>query len=173
MTNKLAGDKETFWLGFLLAGDESFAFHQGDAAAMGIIKDDTKASGDKDKARDAKPEEKPKEPPSSSIAKRGAPKTVKLCAPQLLHLDTAGKPLWFNGGLVDNKFADKKKRKLASFKEYLVEPRELREPTPWQLGESNMACLDSERRFEFTEAELKLLNSLLDHHKAIKEKESG
>uniref|UniRef100_A0A8H7N065 Uncharacterized protein n=1 Tax=Bionectria ochroleuca TaxID=29856 RepID=A0A8H7N065_BIOOC len=29
------GDKETFWIGFLLAGDESFAFYRGDAAIMG------------------------------------------------------------------------------------------------------------------------------------------
>ncbi|KAI0392168.1 alpha-1,3-mannosyltransferase [Xylariaceae sp. FL0594] len=31
------GDKETFWLGFLLAGDPSFAFHKGAVGALGAI----------------------------------------------------------------------------------------------------------------------------------------
>lgn len=33
------GDKETFWLGFELAGDTDYHFHQGDAGAMGVVKE--------------------------------------------------------------------------------------------------------------------------------------
>lgn len=31
------GDKETFWLGFEMAGDREYAFHPGSAAIMGTI----------------------------------------------------------------------------------------------------------------------------------------
>jgi hypothetical protein len=39
------------------------------------------------------------------------PNNFTICSPQLLHFGTDGKPLWFNGWLLSNKFADKKKRK--------------------------------------------------------------
>lgn len=32
------GDKETFWIGFLLAGDEGYAFHKGDAGIMSTLR---------------------------------------------------------------------------------------------------------------------------------------
>lgn len=32
----LEGDKETFWTGFLLAGDESYSFHHGGVGIMGV-----------------------------------------------------------------------------------------------------------------------------------------
>src|SRR5256714_12707087 len=35
----LAGDKETFWVGWELVGDRDYAFHEGDAATMGVVKE--------------------------------------------------------------------------------------------------------------------------------------
>ena len=34
----LTGDKETFWIGWELVGDRDYAFHQGDAGIMGVVK---------------------------------------------------------------------------------------------------------------------------------------
>lgn len=144
------GDKETFWIGFLLAGDESFAFHQGDAAIMG------------ETPETAKPE-------YVAAANGSLPANHTICSPQLLHMGTDGEPLWFNGWLLDNKFADKHERKFARFESYLVEPRELREPTPWELAESNKCCLtsDPDKLFEFTEEHRAFLEGIIEHAKEI------
>lgn len=71
--------------------------------------------------------------------------TEKICSPQLLHLDLEGRPLWFNGGLVRNKFLDRREWRFGEWDTYLVEPREIREPGAWFLGEANMCCLTSDR----------------------------
>lgn len=73
----------------------------------------------------------------------GLPKQ-KICSPQLLHLDTEGKPMWFNGGLVRNKFVDRREWKFGKWETYLIEPREIREPGAWFLGEANMCCLTTD-----------------------------
>ncbi|PYI20261.1 putative alpha-1,3-mannosyltransferase [Aspergillus violaceofuscus CBS 115571] len=73
------GDKETFWLGWELIGDTQYAFHEGGVATMGPLE-----VGDKKE----KEEEEEKE-------KEGTQYTV--CGAQVLHLDRAGRPLWFNG----------------------------------------------------------------------------
>lgn len=92
------------------------------------------------------------------------PDNYTICAPQLLHLDTDGKPLWFNGWLLDNKFADKSKKRFAEFKSYLVEPRDIRDPGAWQLAESNLCCLttDADKKFDFEEEDLATLKMIMD-----------
>jgi alpha 1,3-mannosyltransferase len=75
----LLGDKETFWLGWELVGDTSYSFHPGDAGVMGVMA-----------------------PPQNSTKQKG----YTVCAPQLLHTDVKGKPLWFNGWLLQSKFAE-------------------------------------------------------------------
>jgi len=85
-----------------------------------------------------------------------------ICAPQLLHLDTDGRPLWFNGWLLDNKFADKKKRTPAVFEAYLMEPAEAagERDDAWQLQDNNICCLTSDRLFTFSEAEKETLEMI-------------
>lgn len=68
----------------------------------------------------------------------------KICSPQLLHLDLQGRPLWFNGGLVRNKFVDRREWKFGEWDSYMAEPRDVREPGAWLLGEANMCCLTSD-----------------------------
>lgn len=87
-----------------------------------------------------------------------------ICAPQLLHLDTEGKPFWFNGWLLHNKFADKSKKKFAHFESYLVEPNKIRDPGAWQLAESNMCCLtsDPDKRFDFNDDEKATLKMIME-----------
>ena len=92
-----------------------------------------------------------------------SPQSYTLCSPQLLHLDTDGTPLWFNGWLLDNKFADKSKRKFGTFKHYLIEPGEVREPGAWQLHENNECCLTVEREGMrvFSKDEVGLLDRMM------------
>lgn len=157
------GDKETFWIGFLLAGDEGYAFHKGDAGIMGELGDHRNEDKEKKHKRDEptpaedenqegkKEEDKADSPSSETSVKEpeddkadevwfdgSEPSNYTICAPQLLHLGTDGKPLWFNGWLLHNKFAEKSKKRFANFDHYLAEPRDVREPGAWQLAESNM-----------------------------------
>jgi hypothetical protein len=97
------------------------------------------------------------------------PESYTICAPQLLHLDVDGSPLWFNGWLQDNKFADKKKRKFGKFEHYLIEPRDIRDPGAWQLEESNMCCLttDPDLKKDFTQAEKDLLEMMIQQARDV------
>ena len=172
------GDKETFWIGFLLAGDESYAFHKGDAGIMGQLSDDKPKTLEKreEPAEEIQGEHDPvnKEEgatavdhseaeartteavgapePQDILEQSDEPSNYTICAPQLLHLDTEGKPLWFNGWILHNKFADKRKKRFAEFDSYLIEPRDEREPGAWQLAEANMCCLtsDADKKFDFS-----------------------
>lgn len=228
------GDKETFWIGFLLAGDEKYHFHAGDAGIMGELEtkesqekkkeekkeknkkreepaeekkeaeeeekrdeqakseerkdestkeevktEDKKEGEEKKKEEDKKPEEAKKDtapPPPAQKAfaldtedDYSTPDNYTICAPQLLHLDIHGKPLWFNGWLLHNKFADKRKKAFAKFQHYLIEPRDIREPGAWQLAESNMCCLttDHDKMFTFSREEKATLQMIMDRAQAM------
>lgn len=244
------GDKETFWVGFLLAGDE-YSFHRGDAGVMGELDERFKKKAhvkrgvippEKDEkttalssTSSAKPAtssqaatpkseatsksealSKPQATPKSNTSSKSevTPKTqatqktevtskteattkaeitsksvatnavtttttvphalveeleeheisnYTLCAPQLLHLDLEGRPLWFNGWLLKNKYADKTKKIFANFESYLIEPREPREPGAWQLGKSNMCCLttDPDKKHDFSPKEKEVLAMIM------------
>jgi hypothetical protein len=98
-----------------------------------------------------------------------SPESYTLCSPQLLHLDIDGSPLWFNGWLLDNKFADKSKKKFGTFKHYLMEPKTMREPTPWQLHENNECCLtvERERMRVFSKEEKALLARMMEKARQV------
>lgn len=182
------GDKETFWVGWLLAGDEGYAFHQGDAGIMGELEskqnkdlkkrdepaeekqEGEKKEGGENGAGDAPAEDAPGDQPDSAEGTTKSEAQDKdenpqntICAPQLLHLDVHGKPLWFNGWLLHNKFAEKSKKRFARFEHYLIEPREVREPGAWQLADSNMCCLttDADKTHEFSVQEKKILDMIM------------
>ncbi|KAM3472269.1 hypothetical protein MY5147_005397 [Beauveria neobassiana] len=128
------GDKETFWLGWELVGDTDYAFHRGRVAVMGV-------------AEEAEAEQ----PPAEELKRSGAatepnkqlPVAYTVCAPQLLHLAVDGSPLWFNGGLLENKFVDKKEWEFGNFREFVTEP-EKASTTTWKLLGANKACLTGE-----------------------------
>jgi alpha 1,3-mannosyltransferase len=103
------------------------------------------------------------------------PDNYTICAPQLLHLDMDGKPFWFNGWLLDNKFADKKQKKFGKFDHYLREPQDIREPGAWQLEEANMCCLttDADKKFEFADWEKQLLLDMMAKAKEVGAPGSG
>jgi len=98
-----------------------------------------------------------------------APSNYTICAPQLLHLDTNDEPLWFNGWLLDNKFADKNQKKFGQFDHYLIEPRDIREPGAWQLEEHNSCCLttDKDKMKHFSDHEKELLQMFMDKAREV------
>lgn len=93
----------------------------------------------------------------------------RMCTPQLLHLDLDLKPLWFNGGLVKNKFLDRREWQFESFASYLIEPRDVREPGAWVLGDGNMCCLTTDHHLkgDLTAAEKELLNEMIKQARSV------
>lgn len=180
-----AGDKETFWLGFELVGDTDYVFHQGDAGIIGEVEKTGDPEAEEKRAQDAVVKSilgeldgdgdgadanatDGTEDPESDLTPRQIPQ-VKVCSPQLLHLDLDGKPLWFNGGLVRNKFLDRREWKFGSWDTYLVEPREIREPGAWFLGEANMCCLttDENMKSELSPREKELLDAMVKQARKV------
>ncbi|KAI0509700.1 glycosyltransferase family 71 protein [Xylaria bambusicola] len=194
------GDKETFWIGFLLAGDPLFAFHKGAVGSIGVIEtpNATKAHTDTGKKEtatkidtdmetetdvpsppkespDTDPDEDEKEPKHLETRGLSTPDTYTICSPQLLHLDLDGKPLWFNGWILVNKYADRSRRQFAPMESYLKEPPRSKHIVAvdndddssedfWKLTTDNMCCLtsDAESKADLTEQELSLLKMMRD-----------
>lgn len=102
-------------------------------------------------------------------AAAGQPPSLRMCAPQLLHLDLEGRPLWFNGGLVHNKFLDRREWRFEAFESYLAEPRDVREPGAWVLGDGNMCCLttDAHLRGDLTPEERGLLGEIVEQARKV------
>ncbi len=180
-------------------GDLDYSFHRGDAGIMGIVQDPKPSEEEKKEEKKEEPKKKEKkkkkkqpvlddngnpiegvevevdvEEPVEEEEKpkpeeKHEPESYTICAPQLLHLDVDGSPLWFNGWLQDNKFADKKKRKFGKFEHYLIEPRDIREPGAWQLEESNMCCLttDPDLKRDFTREEKDLLEMMIQQARDV------
>ncbi|KAJ0123197.1 lpha-mannosyltransferase [Diaporthe amygdali] len=162
------GDKETFWLGFELVGDTDYVFHQGDTGTLGVMK----PSEEEDKPDLSQwaapenmtdPEAENELDPSAAVPSAVPQPSRKMCAPQLLHLDLDGKPFWFNGGLVMNKFLDRRQWKFGTFESYLIEPHDIREPGAWILGDGNMCCLTTDHHLYgiLTPAEKDLLEEMI------------
>jgi hypothetical protein len=99
------------------------------------------------------------------------PGKYTMCAPQLLHLDINGRPLWFNGGLLNNKFS--KHKTFGRFEVYMKEPREIQEPGAWEIWKDNMCCLTNDEVFTFTEGEKDVLHMMIGMAKRVQEKARG
>lgn len=179
----MAGDKETFWLGFELVGDLDYVFHQGDAGIIGELETPNPAFAQSRKRNDDQlpfvadaDGETPTDDGNTTETESSIPELPaslgpkpKICSPQLLHLDLNGKPLWFNGGLVRNKFLDRREWKFGSWDTYLIEPRDIREPGAWFLGDANMCCLTSDHHLqgELSPTEKGLLDAMVAQAKKV------
>ena len=126
--------------------------------------------GEDQPAEEEEEDEEPAHPEAPSTSDN-----FTICSPQLLHLDVEGKPFWFNGWLLDNKFVDKKQKKFGKFEHYLIEPHEIREPGAWQLEDSNMCCLttDTNKKFDFSESERLILADMMKKAKEVGAPGSG
>ncbi|KAI0969586.1 glycosyltransferase family 71 protein [Xylaria arbuscula] len=169
------GDKETFWIGFLLAGDPSFAFHKGAVGSIGVI-EAPPPNVTKTETTDPDSDELLPAPKARHLKARSHfddeeeeeeedPDNFKICSPQLLHLDVDNTPLWFNGWLLVSKYADRSKRRFAPMESYLSEPRNyLADEDFWELTTDNMCCLtsDAESRWDLSEHDLGLIKMMRD-----------
>ena len=166
--NTTLGDKETFWIGWELVGDTEYSFHQGDAGIMGVVQDPNNFqptnSDDHDHDHED-PEHHHDHPKKQRKLAPGHEDDLTICAPQLLHLDLEGRPLWFNGWLYNNKFAGNK-RVGGQFDVYMKEPHEVLDPGAWQLEESNMCCLSNREIYQFTNEERSKLDMIIELAKA-------
>lgn len=162
------GDKETFWIGWELAGDTSYAFHPGATGIMGIVREPDNFNLTNDL-----PDSNLDQGLVTSAMKKdrkmapGHESDFTICAPQLLHLDRNKRPLWFNGWLYRNKYAGTK-RTLGKFDVFMEEPKDFLDPGAWQLEENNMCCLSNTATREFTKEETTWLGELINMAK-IKE----
>ncbi|POS80145.1 alpha-1,3-mannosyltransferase [Diaporthe helianthi] len=172
------GDKETFWLGFELVGDTDYVFHQGDAGTLGVMKTGEEMEAEKanlqswavlDNSTDSRFDPElyadfdNTDTDTDTTSLPDALASRRMCSPQLLHLDLEGKPFWFNGGLVTNKFLERRRWKFGTFDSYLIEPRDVREPGAWILGEGNMCCLTTDNHLYgmLTTAEKDLMGMMI------------
>ena len=166
------GDKETFWLGWELVGDVRYAFHAGEAGIMGtaevtpsvpVILNPNPGLADSSSGSNNNKDGNQSTTPSPAGRKAAAlvPKkpTHTICAPQLLHLDTNGKPLWWNGWIKRDKFAEADAQQDAVFDHYMAEPTGGRD-SPWNMGESNICCLSAPEYNEFTAKETEVLKMI-------------
>ncbi|KAG8623237.1 hypothetical protein KVT40_008213 [Elsinoe batatas] len=87
-------------------------------------------------------------------------KNYTVCAPQLLHLDRKGRPLWFNGWIMDNKF-DADHAKLSKFEVYMSEMKHGATEADWRLEQNNMCCLISDKIHKFTKQERLILKNIV------------
>ncbi|KAJ0168436.1 putative alpha-1,3-mannosyltransferase MNN14 [Colletotrichum tanaceti] len=167
------GDKETFWLGWLLAGDEDYAFHKGEAAIMGAAYqygDDLPEEVREECEKSETDPDAKSYPLECEIADRDGKPQALICASQLLHLDTEGKPLWLNGWLLENKFKGPESG-FAKFESYLVEPADatLRKPGSWKLYKGNRFCMlgDADKKFDFTLEETTALEMIVERAREV------
>ncbi|TGJ86585.1 hypothetical protein E0Z10_g2154 [Xylaria hypoxylon] len=162
------GDKETFWIGFLLAGDPSFAFHKGGVGSIGVTEPLNVTATEPDAADElsspSKTQDEEYQSPLEASATPG-PHTHTMCSPQLLHLDLDGTPLWFNGWLLVSKYAEHSKRHFAPMESYMREPmNKAIDDDFWKLTSDNMCCLtaDADSKTDLTDHDLKLLKMMRD-----------
>ncbi|KAI1427836.1 alpha-1,3-mannosyltransferase [Xylaria sp. FL1777] len=162
------GDKETFWIGFLLAGDPYFSFHRGAVGSIGVVEPPNSTATDPDTDEYSPPDETQDEenPSESEAIAASTADTYMMCSPQLLHLDVDGTPLWFNGWLLVSKYADRSKRRFAPMKSYMREPRNkaIDDDDFWKLTTDNICCLTSsaDDKSDLTEHDLDLLEMMRD-----------
>ncbi|KAJ5278576.1 hypothetical protein N7478_003948 [Penicillium angulare] len=151
------GDKETFWLSWELVGDTDYAFHDGDAAVMGMVR--AKAEAEDSLSLPIMNETRYNE--QTDLNLQPQQQIFTICAPQLLHLGVDGRPLWFNGWLLPNKFSPNQNRRPTNFEAFIREPRTFEEGRSWKLEGNNICCLSADHVFNFTPAEKDTLDQTI------------
>ncbi len=101
------GDKEAFWLGLELVRETFTDMQQSTPAAIGILEPNGPSSGE------------------------------WVCSTHIFHLDREGRPLWFNAGIVADKYSDKHELKNfpGQFTHWAVEG-------VWVWNTHNIPCLN-------------------------------
>lgn len=98
----------------------------------------------------------------SVLPPKEVPTNYTICAPQLLHMDGKGNPLWFNGWLARNKYKDPAQSEAGVFEVYNREPEMASKSDAWQVGINNMVCLTTDGVMMFKAKERKHLDSVIE-----------
>ncbi|KAI5198370.1 glycosyltransferase family 71 protein [Aureobasidium subglaciale EXF-2481] len=85
---------------------------------------------------------------------------IILCSPQLLHLTTSGRPMWFNGWIQDNKH--EASSDISVFEFFMIEKKKNDEWAEWAVGADNMCCLKGDNLHALHEKELDALKLIVD-----------
>jgi hypothetical protein len=158
------GDKETFWLGWELVGDIDYAFHNGSVGTMGSVQSNgpTRMRDSKDSIPVPLESVEVPLPRHEQAVLNTRPKVYTICAPQLLHLDHSGRPLWFNGWLLQNKFAEAGSEQPGKFEAFVHEERgDGKDGSSWEIHPSNVCCLRAKKVSEFSDGELEVLKMVV------------
>jgi alpha 1,3-mannosyltransferase len=132
------GDKETFWLSWEMSGDIDYAFYQGRAGQIGHFVQDPFKSGG------------------------------EICGIQLLHLNLEGRPLWFNGGIAENKNHDDHLTNFQKFHGFISEPKEATSTsiTPWdgweERDDGSIMCLHDDTFTPLSRKEQEIIDMTTD-----------
>jgi alpha 1,3-mannosyltransferase len=81
------------------------------------------------------------------------PENYTVCSPQLLHFDQAGKPLWLNGWLGSDKYADSLDIDVSAFEVFIKETPKLKasKEEMWRVQGANVCCLTAATFTEISE----------------------
>lgn len=97
---------------------------------------------------------------------------LRICAPQLLHIDLSGRPRWFKGGVVKGPSeASRSENEYQAFRSFMVEQSDLQEGinTAWKPEQDNVYCLTSplDRVFHFNLEEERALDMIVSQARKI------
>ncbi len=108
------GDKETYWVGTEMVG-ESYAVLWERAGVIGQAKNLQKAREERE-AIEAKEQNRKR----NKLKRTKESDSAVVCG-RIAHFDRQGKPLWFNGGIVENKHDEQARNYLTQFTHYAHE----------------------------------------------------
>ncbi|KAI5205030.1 hypothetical protein E4T39_03155 [Aureobasidium subglaciale] len=189
------GDKETFWLGWELAGDTDYWFNEGAAGNMGVMSEQVHYKLVDGKAQVIKDYQPPTSQSLSNTKPSGTENSQELkkedstpphekrdslihplytiSSSQLLHLSTSNRPLWFSGWILDDNFEDPQDTAVSTWEHYVSETKETNEPAEWRIAGHGMASLKSNKLFEFTEKEKDVLRMIVDTAREVEAVREG
>lgn len=139
------GDKETWWMGFELAGS-SYEMEKHYGAIVGW---ETEIESESENSED-------------EVQSRADRSTKKVCSFVIAHVDEQDKLIWYNGGLLKNK-------KIAEMKHEYAVPDRWMVDGEWQKGATreDMSCMVGEVMHDLTAEEMSRLEKSIEEAKRI------
>lgn len=139
------GDKETWWMGFELAGS-SYEMEKHYGAIVGW---ETEVQPESENPEDG--EETPADP-----------LTKKVCSFVIAHVDEEDNLIWYNGGLLKNKKIPEMKHDYAVPEKWMVDGE-------WQKGATrqDMSCMIGEKMHDLSEEQMRRLERSIEEAKRI------
>ncbi|KKY32164.1 putative glycosyltransferase family 71 protein [Diaporthe ampelina] len=141
------GDKETWWMGFELAGS-SYEMEKHYGAIVGW---------------ETEPEPEPElDNPEDDGELRHDPLTKKVCSFVIAHVDEQENLIWYNGGLLKNKKIPEMKHDYAVPEKWMVDGE-------WQKGATreDMSCMVGEKMHDLSEEQMRRLERSIEEAKRI------